>query len=220
FEDVDLGWRLWVLGYRVGFCGQAVSYHRHNGTSSRFGLHKKMVLMERNALYTMLKNYDDERCRGLLPAALLLAYKRISVRSGVDRHWYDFVPVPKGRRIWSKLRDASRQGGLKAVVKLGLIQVATRILARFSSGAPVAVKPEAYSTVVALEDLLDHLPEVLAKRREIQARRKRSDREILQLFHLPFHPIDPTPSYVQAHDNVMAAFDLRQYFEMPVEVGL
>ena len=37
FEDVDLGWRLWVMGERVALCPAAVAYHHHNGTSARFG---------------------------------------------------------------------------------------------------------------------------------------------------------------------------------------
>src|SRR5438067_13861978 len=29
FEDVDLGWRLWLLGYRVTRAPTAITYHRH-----------------------------------------------------------------------------------------------------------------------------------------------------------------------------------------------
>lgn len=32
FEDVDLGWRLWVCGYKVVLNPQAITYHRHHST--------------------------------------------------------------------------------------------------------------------------------------------------------------------------------------------
>ena len=35
FEDVDLGWRTWVLGYECWFIPDAVVYHRHHGTIER-----------------------------------------------------------------------------------------------------------------------------------------------------------------------------------------
>ena len=31
YEDVDLGWRLWLRDYKVGFAAHAVVYHRHHG---------------------------------------------------------------------------------------------------------------------------------------------------------------------------------------------
>jgi len=36
FEDVDLGWRLWILGYKVLFAPKAIAYHKHHGTSKNF----------------------------------------------------------------------------------------------------------------------------------------------------------------------------------------
>ena len=34
FEDVDFGWRLWLLGYRVTLTPSAITYHRHHGTTN------------------------------------------------------------------------------------------------------------------------------------------------------------------------------------------
>src|SRR5438045_745500 len=50
FEDVDLGWRLWVLGYEVLLAPQAIAYHRGHATGSRIPAHQRRVLYERNAL--------------------------------------------------------------------------------------------------------------------------------------------------------------------------
>ncbi len=78
FEDVDFGWRLQVCGYRTRLAANARSFHRHHGTSSRFQVHEKMVLFERNALRTIIKNADDANLPKLLSSALLLAAVRAS----------------------------------------------------------------------------------------------------------------------------------------------
>jgi GT2 family glycosyltransferase/glycosyltransferase involved in cell wall biosynthesis len=76
FEDVDLGWRLWLHGYAVALAPRAVAYHRGHATASRLPAHQLRVLYERNALYTIVKNYDDATLERVLPAALLLAAQR------------------------------------------------------------------------------------------------------------------------------------------------
>jgi GT2 family glycosyltransferase len=89
FEDVDFGWRLWVLGFRVRLAARAHTYHRHHGTSSRFPDHQRVLLYERNALRAIIKNYDGEYLRRVLGPALLLTAKRAGVRSRLDRAAYD-----------------------------------------------------------------------------------------------------------------------------------
>jgi GT2 family glycosyltransferase/glycosyltransferase involved in cell wall biosynthesis len=76
FEDVDLGWRLWLRGHAVALAPRAVAYHRGHATASRLPSHQLRVLYERNALYTIIKNYDDATLARALPAALLLAAQR------------------------------------------------------------------------------------------------------------------------------------------------
>jgi GT2 family glycosyltransferase len=88
FEDVDFGWRLWVLGFKVRLATRARTYHRHHGTSSRFPDHQRVLLYERNALRAVIKNYDDEHLHRVLGPALLLAAKRAGVRSQLDRAAY------------------------------------------------------------------------------------------------------------------------------------
>ena len=89
FEDVDFGWRLWVLGYRVVLATRAKAYHKMHGTSSRFPLHQRFLLYERNALRTIIKNYDDTNLSKTLAPSLLLLVKRALVRGGLPRSPYD-----------------------------------------------------------------------------------------------------------------------------------
>lgn len=76
FEDVDFGWRLWLLGYRVHYVPGSIAFHRHHATAERFGAWREHFLLERNALYTIYKNYDDDNLQRVLPAALMLAIRR------------------------------------------------------------------------------------------------------------------------------------------------
>lgn len=89
FEDVDLGWRLWLLGKRVRYVPASLVFHRHHSTMSRFARWREHYLLERNALYTIYKNYDDENLAIALPAAMALAVRRGVALGGNDPHALD-----------------------------------------------------------------------------------------------------------------------------------
>jgi len=94
YEDVDFGWRLWVLGYRVVFAPKSIAYHFHHGTSNIFSDDKLRFLKERNALYSVFKNYDDENLAKVFSASLISIYNRIFVDLKFDyKNYYDFKKV-------------------------------------------------------------------------------------------------------------------------------
>jgi GT2 family glycosyltransferase len=78
FEDVDLGWRLWLFGYRVLYCPNAVVFHRGQGTVALTKAERKRLL-ERNALFTIFKNCSDETLERTLFPALPLLVKRATI---------------------------------------------------------------------------------------------------------------------------------------------
>jgi GT2 family glycosyltransferase len=90
FEDVDLGWRLWLMGYRVVLAPDSLVYHRGHGTLDSQRAVKKRFLMHRNALMTIIKNYDDGNLERILPLALSLAVKRALLFLGVDKQTFYF----------------------------------------------------------------------------------------------------------------------------------
>ncbi|MBA2607970.1 MAG: glycosyltransferase [Actinobacteria bacterium] len=92
FEDVDFGWRLWLLGYEVRFAEDAITYHRMHGTSSRFALHQRMVLYERNALRSIMKNYGDDTLSQVLAPALLLLMTRAVERGELAKQRDAYEP--------------------------------------------------------------------------------------------------------------------------------
>lgn len=84
YEDVDLGWRINLLGRRVRYVPGSVAYHRHHVTMKKFGNYRESYLLERNALLSLYKNYEDETLRVALPAAISLAVRRGTARADVD----------------------------------------------------------------------------------------------------------------------------------------
>ncbi|UAJ80560.1 glycosyltransferase [Leifsonia sp. ZF2019] len=89
FEDVDLGWRLNLLGHRFVYEPASLAYHKHHASMSSFGSFKESYLLERNALYTQYKNLGDEALAVALPATLALTVRRGVAKGGLDSTEYD-----------------------------------------------------------------------------------------------------------------------------------
>jgi len=101
YEDVDFGWRLWLAGYEVAFAPDSVAFHKGHGTFKAHSSEKMRYLMHRNALLTILKNYEEETFRRVLPLAVLLTIKRAVRFSGVERERFYLWA-----RAESRLEDA------------------------------------------------------------------------------------------------------------------
>lgn len=106
FEDVDLGWRLWVMGYRVTLTPTAITYHKGHGTASGIPDHRRLVLYERNSLFAIYKNYSDEYLARIFPAALMLMGERVlrlMELSGVDFSEYELANRRPARQTWESV---------------------------------------------------------------------------------------------------------------------
>ena len=84
YDDVDLGWRLRLAGLDMRVEDAAVVYHRHGATSRTQPAGQKRFLMERNALWTVVKNYGEDTLRRTLGAVLLLATRRMLDEARID----------------------------------------------------------------------------------------------------------------------------------------
>jgi glycosyltransferase involved in cell wall biosynthesis len=89
FEDVDLGWRLNLAGWRFVYEPASLAYHKHHASMSSFGAFKESYLLERNALFTQYKNLGDEALAGALPATLALTIRRGVAKGELDSTSYD-----------------------------------------------------------------------------------------------------------------------------------
>jgi GT2 family glycosyltransferase len=73
-EDVDLCWRLWLLGFRIVTEPTAVAYHHFGGvTKSSKGMRWRELLGERNSMRSLLKNYESANAVRAITRMLLLS---------------------------------------------------------------------------------------------------------------------------------------------------
>lgn len=229
YEDVDLGWRLWVLGHKVVFAPGAITYHRLHGTSGGMRYEERVAITERNTLLAAIKNYEDETLARILPAALLLMLERAYLLSGTDSQRYKLDPhqvsasrsgqvgtvdadrssqqrkgfaSPWERGIWHGLGRAFRKAW-----RLGCQQFILRLNHELE-----AVPRPSLGPLVGAHDVIRLLPRALEKRSSIQRHRKRSDAEILPLFGEPFHPGLETIQYTEAQNRITELFGIQQMF--------
>ena len=88
WEDVDLSWRIWLMGYKVLITSEAICYHDRR-TSRKLGtLKSKHIFMDtKNRLITLLKNYEWPLIFRFFPIAILLeTAKGISLISHSPNH--------------------------------------------------------------------------------------------------------------------------------------
>lgn len=212
FEDVDLGWRLNLLGHDVWYTPQASALHRHHGTAQRLGAHQLRTLSERNALFTIYKNYDDANLAAVLPVALMLLNEKALMMGGVDAAAFRVGEAPpsvpaappgprRGGRA-SRLVETARADGPVAVVRQaarGGRRALGRAALSLASTEPPPPPPVdgahplpdvALSAAVAVSELAHNIEQLAEKRAWVQGRRRRGDAEVLALGRVRLE--DPT----------------------------
>jgi GT2 family glycosyltransferase len=229
-EDVDLGWRLWVLGHRVVFAPKAITYHRLHGDTGGMQNEKRVAITERNTLLAAIKNYEEENLARVLPAALLLMLERAYLLAGIDSQRYKLDPHQTCDALPGELGTAgaglsSRQTkGVGSAWQAGFWQGVRRafrkawrrgcqqFILRFNHQLEAVPRPS-LGPLVAAHDVLQLLPCILEKRSDIQRRRKRSDAEILPLFGEPFHPALETDRYTESQSRISQLLGIQQMFD-------
>lgn len=96
YDDVDLGWRLNLLGHRVRYVPTSIAYHRHHASIDKFGSWRERYLLERNALLCLYKNLEDTTLAGALAPAMALAIRRTIALGGDDPTVLDLQRSPGG----------------------------------------------------------------------------------------------------------------------------
>lgn len=172
YDDVDLGWRLNLLGWLVRYQPKSIAFHKHHASMKAFGEFREAYLLERNALYTLYKNLDDESLAQVFPGALALAVRRSVAKGDVDTTSLD-LRVPGN-----------------------------------DDEPMMQVPKDTMAGIFAIDQLVEHLPSLTNTRREIQASRVRSDRELRRLFGETDQPAYPIERYLQGYDKITASLDV------------
>ncbi len=218
FEDVDLGWRLWITGYRVLLVPDSIVYHHHQKTGSAiFSLEQKIFLGERNCFYSMIKNYEDKYLAKLLPAVLLLRIKKMLIHSKLDRSdWIagkDFI-YKKSSGFYDIIKDFIlniKHEGFSYILRRKY-NILPYWLERLITRHYVLTTRPSMGPFIALEDLMEDLDYLFEKREFIQSQRKRSDREIFNLFLDPFNCQYDEEEYVKVRNSIIKNLKLSEMF--------
>ncbi len=175
-EDVDFGWRAWLAGHRVLYEPKAAVRHASGATSARLGEFERGVLFERNALQTVLKNYEDELLRDVAGSVFYTYLHRlhhyVTTRnrgtSELKREPLS-ASAPSRNGFWSKVRRRLRRDQPIATIEDPLTAMQFR----------------------AFEWIVSHADRITQKRSVVQRLRRRSDREIFERFPLHLVPTYP-----------------------------
>jgi len=131
-EEHDLGWKLWLYGYKVLYVPTAVMYHKESGTyRSRSTFEStKVYFITRNRLYNIIKNLEAKNViMALLISFGFNLYRRIrylaqrnfaSIKSIVTAH-FDFLKNLKKMSAKRQVVQNNRKLSDKQLYKLGVI---------------------------------------------------------------------------------------------------
>ncbi|MBF0302440.1 MAG: glycosyltransferase family 2 protein [Desulfamplus sp.] len=201
FEDVDLGWRLWVMGYRVVMATNSIVYHKGHGTLDTKKESKKRYLMHRNAMMTLIKNYSDENLNRILPLALIFAVKRSLLFMGINKKSYYF---------WEADLEDSTLDNSSKIFEQKADNLSNKALS--NKNVPDNYE-EACIHLAALDDVFTSFKALSEKREHVQSMRKRADEEIFQLFKDPFRNIMGYRDYLWNEVSLFGKFALDDVFK-------
>lgn len=198
YEDVDLGWRLWVLGYKVIFAPDSIVYHHHHGTSRIFSEDKLRFLKERNSLYSVFKNYDDTNLARAFSGTLANIFNRVFVDLDFDyRKYYDLSEVKTATKAGS---GGKKDSGVS-----------------ITGDKEVCIAREPLSSLAAAKSFFDDLPGLMEKRKKIQGARKRDDKAVFAYFKAQFMPVSADPVYQRNHIDILESLGMHKVFEKEIK---
>lgn len=172
-EDVDFGWRQWIQGRRIIAEPRALARHRGGATAEALGVFARGFLYEKNAFATAFKNFDREHFVALMPAVFASFHGRLarmleSRNPGAANLSRDPYGEPAPRHLLGRL--------------FGIAEVPERA---------VVDDPLTIAHARALLWIHRNQASLAARRRSVQAARRRSDAEIFAKFPLRIVPTYP-----------------------------
>jgi GT2 family glycosyltransferase len=173
-EDVDFGWRQWIFGRRILAEPRALARHRGGATGEALGVFSRGFLFEKNAFATVYKNLERELFRELMPAVLMAFLTRVAEMLAARN--------PGAAELSTDPYAAPAEAPSMARMLFGI------------KDPPPRIAVDDPLTVAHLRALLwihRHHEALARKRRDVQAGRRRADREIFAKFPLRLVPTYP-----------------------------
>ena len=192
YEDVDLGWRLWVQGYESHYVPSSVCYHHHSSTSKRLPLEMLRLIQVRNPMLACFKNYDDENLRRVLGPLFALALRRTWMMLGIPdersfRIEHAMDPAPAGmKRLFERAKNA-----LESEIDVRRVGVAD---------------------LLAVNDLLGRWEHWMKRRADVQSKRRFRDEEIFRLFLKTHWCIEGERGYEELQRGLTGFYGLDELF--------
>jgi len=183
FEDVDLGWRLNLMGLKTILAPKARVLHKHHGTAAAMPVHLRTFLLERNSLMNVIKNYDETNLGKILPWAIIMANERGLIDSSSHtadifrgRWAEDVFSSHDGRKKFDIFKDLEnlKRSGLKR---------AKSILKKDAAAAKYPVRN------LAVEYVFLNWDRLMSKRNLVQNLRKATDDDIINLMGERFRTV-------------------------------
>ncbi len=200
YDDVDLGWRLRLVGLDIRVEDAAVVYHRHGATSRTQPAGQKRFLMERNALWTLLKNYGEATLRRTLGPVLLLATRRLLDEARIDEGAAALARfAPFSRRATAPASFATIYPDAAAVTPAPSVP-------RLILGLPA-------ESLAAIGAVIETLGDTAQARLRIQAARCVDEHEVLPHFGRAFECISSFASYRPIQEALVEALELPRVFQ-------
>ena len=113
-EDVDLGLRLRLVGYKVVFVPKAIIYHMHAMTTKKLGSHTTFLL-EKNLLTTFFKIFSIKNIILLLPYVIFVRIVALTrdvitfkFSSAFSRLKAFFWVISNFKLIWQKRKELQK----------------------------------------------------------------------------------------------------------------
>jgi GT2 family glycosyltransferase len=234
FEDVDLGWRLRLMGHKVELAARAVVYHRHHGSWGEVADAKKWVMAERNTLFTLIKNYDEDTLARILPLALLLSAQRAYLDIRPDPAAFGYLPEPPTADAESLEQRHYIEHARRLLRRGAYLELARRAANELKHRGSRALKPQrerpflksvdggfqvpalSLSRLVAGRDVKRALPTLMEKRAWIQAHRQLDDQQLFPLFKWSLISNFGDDQFVQAMNLGIDRFGLAELFSSAV----
>lgn len=193
YEDVDLGWRLWVQGHQCHYVPSSECWHHHSATSRRLPIEMVRLIQVRNPLLACFKNYDDEHLRAIMAPMLALAMRRTWMMLGVheDRSFRIEHAADPAKGGVMRLLEKARQAAFDETIEVKRLGVAD---------------------LLAVNDLLGNYAHWQARRQSVQAKRRRPDSEIFALFLKPHWCIEGEQGYMQLQRGLTELYGLDALF--------